>query len=276
MTFRTSSLLAAVLAALLPLPAQAHRGWLIPTVAEVSGKEPWVTVQAAISEDLYVIDHVPLALDRLRITGPDGRTFAPEKIHAARQFSAADIKLPGSGTYRIALVGESAMASYRLNGESKRWRGPAEALEKEIPAHAEDLQVSTTLSRMQTWVTADKASPPADQPEGKGLEIQPLDTPTGLLAGQTTRFRLLLDGKPLPGLTLAVVPGGVRYRGILGEIAVSTDARGEFAVKWPQPQMYWISASYPPRAPATAEGQPRPAQPARRFSVSASVEVLPE
>lgn len=270
------TLAALALASLMPLSAQAHRGWMVPNVAEVDGKEPWVTVQAAISEDLFVADHNALGLDNLVVIGPDGKTTKPEKLHAGRQFAAADLKLTQTGTYKLALVNESAMASYKLKGEAKRWRGSPEAMGKEIPADAEELVVTTTLGRMETYVTANQPSDAVLRTTGKGLELLPLDHPTGLLVGQKTRFRVLLDGQPLSGLTLAVVPGGVRYRGVLKEIAVTSDAKGEFAVTWPMAEMYWINASYPPRAPAPAEGQPRPAAPKQRFTYSVTLEVLPE
>lgn len=270
------SLCALAVAAALSLPAHAHRGWMIPEVAEVEGKEPWVTVRAAISEDLFVVDHNALSLEALEVIAPDGTRSKPEKIHAGRQFGAADIKLAKPGTYTMSLVNESAMASYKLNGETKRWRGAPSALEKEMPAGAEDVQVTTTLGRMETYVTANDASPLRGKPQGKGLELLPLDAPTGMLVGQTTRFRLLLDGKPLAATTVGVVPGGVRYRGVLKEFAVTTDAKGEVAIKWPMAEMYWVNASYPPRAPAPAEGQPRPPMPKQRYTYSATFEVLPE
>lgn len=270
------TLIAAVLAALLPLSAQAHRGWMVPEVAEVEGKEPWVTIKGAISEDLFVADHNALALDNLLITAPDGKIVRPEKVQSSRQFASADLKLSQPGTYKATLVSESAMASYKLKGETKRWRGSPEALAKEVPADAEDLQVTTTYGRMETYVTANKPTEGVIQASGKGLELLPLDHPTGLLVGQTTRFRLLLDGKPLSGVTLAVVPGGVRYRGVLKEVSVISDARGEVAIKWPMAEMYWVSASYPPRTPAPAEGQPRPAPAKQRYTYSATFEVLPE
>lgn len=270
------TLAAIALAACLPLSAHAHRGWMAPNVAEVEGKEPWVTIHGAISEDLFVADHRALALDKLIVLGPDGKTLKPENLRAGQQLASADLKLVQPGTYKISLLSESAMASYKLKGETKRWRGSPEAMTKEIPAGAEDLQVTTTYGRMETYVTANDASDAVLKPVGKGLEILPLDHPTGLMTGQKTRFRALLDGNPLPGLTVGVVPGGVRYRGVLKEFAVTSDAKGEFTVTWPMAEMYWLNTSYPPRAPAPAEGQPRPAPVKERFSYSATFEVLPE
>lgn len=261
---------------ILPLAAHAHRGWMIPGVAEVEGKEAWVTIKAAISEDLFVVDHRPLALDALVVTAPDGTTGKPERVFNGQQFSVADVKLSQNGTYRLSLGNETAMASYKLNGESRRWRGLPPALAAEIPAGAEELQVTTTFARLETWVTANEPSRGALAPLGKGLEILPLDQPTGLLVGQKTRFRVLFDGKPLPGLTIGVVPGGVRYRGVLKEFALVSDAQGEFVVAWPRAEMYWLNTSYPPRAPAPAEGQARPAAAKERHTYSATFEVLPE
>lgn len=255
--------------------AQAHRQWLVPSVSQAEGKEPWVTIDAAVSEDLFTVDHLPLKLDALTVTTPDGKVQAPEQTYVGKQRASADVKLAKEGTYRIALASETAMASYKLNGETKRWRGNAADLKKEIPAGAEDLVVTTTVGRLETYVTAGKPSNGVVKPVGAGLEVLPLEHPTEYLDGQTSRFRVLLDGKPVANLKVGIVPGGVRYRGVLRETAVTTDANGEFKIQWPQPQMYWINASYPPRV-EVPEGQPRPPMPAKRYNYIGTFEVLPQ
>lgn len=269
--------LAAVAALLLAAfsSAQAHRQWLLPSATQVEDKEPWVTVDGAISEDLFDIGHRPLGLDHLSITAPDGTKQAAEQITTGKFRGSADIKLAKPGTYRIALVNESAMASYKLNGETKRWRGSPADLKKEIPAGAEDLSVTTTVGRLETYVTAGKADMAVVKPLGSGLELLPLSHPNEYLAGQPARFRFLFDGKPVANLNVAIVPGGVRYRGILKEAMATTDGNGEFTVTWPLPQMYWINASYPPRAQAP-EGQPRPPAAALRYNYGGTFEVLPQ
>ena len=70
------------------------------------------------------------------------------------------------------------------------------------------------------------------------------------------------------------MPGGVRYRGVLKEIRVTTDAKGEFSVTWPEAGMYWINASYPPRVQAAPGTQTTP--PVRRVSYGGTLEVLPQ
>lgn len=256
------------------LSAQAHRQWLLPSATQLEGSEPVVTIDAAVSENLFDYDSFPLKLDGLTISGPAGAMPLPEPVFRGKKRNSFDLRLPSPGTYRIALVGEEAMATYRLNGEVRRWRGNAAAVASEIPAGAEGLAVTTTLSRIETYVSAGQPDATVLRPLGHGLELLPLVHPNELQLGQPARFRFLLDGVPAAGLTVAIVPGGVRYRGALREISVKTDARGEFSVNWPFPQMYWINASFPPRG-ELAEGQARPEPPARRYNYGGTFEVLP-
>lgn len=273
-TFR-KSLLALALVSLLPAAAHAHRSWLLPSSSNVDGKEPWVTIDAAVSENLFDIDHLGMKLDGLTVTGPDGAAVAPEATFAGHQRSVIDLKLAKPGTYKISIAGESVMANYKLKGEPKRFRGTVEGFAKEVPADAEDVQKSVTFNRNETFVSAGKPNDVALKPSGVGLELVPITHPTELRAGEPARFRFLLDGKPAAQLGFSLIPGGVRYRGVLKEIRLVTDDRGEASVTWPDAGMYWLTASWPARAPM-AEGAPREPQPARRASYAATLEVLPQ
>jgi uncharacterized GH25 family protein len=283
LAFGLSMLGAALLAvttvtALLPLSAQAHRTWLLPSATQLESKEPWITVDAAVSENLFDFDTNAIKLDGLSVTGPDGLAVQPENPATGHLRSTFDLKLAKPGTYKISLATESVMASYKVNGETKRWRGTVEALAKEVPANAEGLQTTRMYSRLETFVTTEKANDAAFKTSNVGLEMVPITHPNELEVGQKASFRFLLDGKPAANLVLSVVPGGVRYRGVLKEIRATTDANGEFSVVWPEAGMYWIGANWPARAP---EGQQAAlsspsAPPARRVSYSATVEVLPQ
>jgi uncharacterized GH25 family protein len=271
------------LAALLPTAAHAHRTWLLPSATVVSGKEPQVSVDAAVSEDLFEYDTNSLALDGLSIVAPDGSKLSAENLGTTRRRSSFDVKLTQPGTYRIVNFSETAMASYKVGGETKRWRGNLDALAKDVPANAEELQVTRMQNRVETYVTNDnKSDNKADNktdpktskaftPQGSGLELIPLTTPTDLSAGDSSSFRLLLDGKPASDLDVTILRGGNRYRYKMGEIALKTDAQGQFSVKWPEAGRYWIGASAGGRGPGGTA-----AQPARRASLSATVEVLPQ
>ncbi|MEQ8348200.1 MAG: DUF4198 domain-containing protein [Sneathiellaceae bacterium] len=262
--------LAVLLAVTLPMAAQAHRVWLLPSATVLSGNDPWVTVDAAISNDLFFFEHHALQLDGLVATGPDGEPIAIENPATGRYRSTFDLHLTQPGTYRIAARGDSLFASYELAGERHRWRGTAEALAREIPAGAEKLRVSRSQRRVETFVTAGAPTDTALAVTGQGLELRPVTHPNDLFAGETAAFVLLLDGVPAAGLEVEVIPGGIRYRDRLDAMALRTDAEGRVRITWPGPGMYWLSAS----VEDDRAGLPQVDR--RRAGYAVTLEVLPQ
>ncbi|KQW97005.1 ABC transporter permease [Massilia sp. Root418] len=269
----TKLLLAAALAGL-ALNAYAHKPWLLPSSSLVDAKEPWVTVDAAISEGLFDIDHQPLKLDAVVVTGPDGAKVDLQNASTGRLRSTFDVKMSKPGTYKIALVQQSVMGSYKLNGEMKRFRGTEETLAKDLPADAQEVKLTRTASRLETFVSANTTDTAVFKPTGVGLELVPVTHPNDLRAGERATWRFLLDGKPAANQAFSLIPGGVKYRGTLGEIRQATDAKGEITFTLPEANMYLVSASWPAAA-APAPGQP-PQMPPRRATYAATVEVLPQ
>jgi len=279
---RAAAPIALALAALLPLSAQAHRGWMLPSATVLSGNDPWVTVDAAISNDLFYFEHNAMKLDGLLAFAPDGSKATPENLATGKYRSTFDLKLSQKGTYKFAMVNDNLMASWKVGGENKRARGTAESLAKDIPANAEGLSVSRNQSRLEVFVTSGKPSDTVLKPTNQGLELSPITHPNDLFAGDTASFRFLLDGKPAADVEVTVIPGGVRHRTALGEIKVRTDADGKFSVKWPSAGFYWLNATHG-AAQRPAPGASAPSGPAgtldkpvRRASYSATLEVLPQ
>ena len=282
---RPIALLALVAAALAPSIAQAHRSWLLPSVTVLSGNEPWVSVDAAVSGDVFHLENNALKLDGLSVRAPDGTKVTPENVGTGKFRSSFDLRLSQKGTYHLAVVSDELVASYKLNGENKRARGSAESLAKDIPPQAEALNVVRTQSRVETFVTSGKPSDAVMQPTRQGLELIPLTHPNDLFAGDESLFQFLVDGQPAADLTVSVVPGGVRYRNQLGEMILKTDRQGRFSVKWPAAGMYWLSASHgeSPRPGMGADAAAAPAAPVgslaaplRRASYAVTLEVLPQ
>jgi uncharacterized GH25 family protein len=251
--------------------ASAHRGWMLPSATFVEKEEAWVTIDGAVSEGLFDFDHVPLRMEGVTVTGPDGVTAPAPAATLGKLRSTLDLRLPKDGTYRIAMVSNNIMGSYKLNGETRRFRGTEQSVAKEIPAGATDVQKSTTHTRMETFVSANKLSTGALKPSGEGLELVPVTHPNDLRAGETAKFRFQLDGKALPNFPFSLVPGGVKFRGTIGEIRIVTDARGEASFTLPAPNRYWINAKFPVEQ-AKGPGEPG----SRRYAYSATLEVLPE
>jgi uncharacterized GH25 family protein len=266
---KSMKIAALALAISLPLSAHAHRQWLLPSATVLSGNDAWVTVDAAVSNDLFYFEHFPLRLDGLVVTAPDGKPAQAVNAATGKYRSTFDVQLSQPGTYKIAVVNNGVFASYKVDGQQKRWRGAAEALAKEIPANAQELKVTQVNSRVETFATAGKPTRAALAITGSGLELQPVTHPNDLVAGDTASFQLLLDGKPAPGLEVDVVPGGIRYRDKLLETKLKTDAEGKFSIKWSGAGMYWLEAS------VTDQKTTLPQAGQRRASYIATVEVLP-
>jgi hypothetical protein len=255
--------------------AQAHRPWMLPTSTFIeTDREAWVTIDGAVSEGLFDVDHMPLRMDGLTVTDPDGVTAPAPAATVGKFRSSVDLKLPKNGTYRITLAAVNVMGSYKLNGEMKRFRATEQTAAKEVPAGATEVKTTTMVQRQDTFVTANKPSTGALKPVGAGLELVPVTHPNELRAGEKATFRFQLDGKPLANFPFSMIPGGVKYRGTLGEVRLTTDAKGEATFTLPAPNMYWLSAAYPANA-ARGPGAEGPAE-AKRYSYSATLEILPE
>ncbi len=273
------SLIALALAGLsvVSLNAQAHKPYILPSTTEVEPARDgsaWVTFDAAVAENLFTIDFT-LKLDGLQITAPDGSALQPQNLNNGKLRTTFDLQLPKPGTYKVALVNAAVMGSYKdKEGNMKRFRATEETLSKEVPADATDVKISRQESRLETFVSTGKPDMNVFKPTGKGLELVPVTNPTELHSGDKVTWRFLIDGKPAANQGVSLIPGGVRYRGTLGEIRKNTDANGELTFELPAAGMYMVSSSWPAATPSKP-GQP-PQMPARRASYAATIEILPE
>ncbi|MBU0868273.1 MAG: DUF4198 domain-containing protein, partial [Alphaproteobacteria bacterium] len=239
-------MIAGALAALmLPAAAQAHRQWMMPSSTTLSGSESWVTVDAAVSNDLFYFEHVPMRTDGIVVTQPDGSIGKIENAATGKYRSTFDVHLTQPGTYRIGSVSTNMMGSYRLNGKQERLpRGTTkDKLASVIPAGATDVQVAEASNRNEIFVTLGAPTTGVFKPTGSGIELVPVTHPNDLVSGETASFQFLLDGKPAAGLKVTVIPGGIRYRDALGQMDLVADQDGKVAITWPQPGMYWLNAS---------------------------------
>jgi uncharacterized GH25 family protein len=267
---KRSLTLALAIAAAFPLSALAHKAWLLPSQTVIAGNNPWITVDAAVSNDLFYFNHVPLRTEGLVITAPDGSRVEAQNLASSKYRTVFDVELKQSGTYRIATVNSGLFGSWEENGKPKRWRGTPATFATEVPKDAKNLQVSQSLGRVETFVTNGSPNETALKPIGDGLELVPVTHPNDLFAGEQAKFKLLLDGKPAAGLEFEITRGGTRYRNAQEEIKVTTGANGEFSVTWPEAGMYWLETSTEDAKTSLPQAK------RRRLSYVATLEVLPQ
>lgn len=267
----------AALAALVAVPASAHRQWMMPSSTVLSGDDVWVTVDAAVSNDLFYFEHQPLRLDAMKAWAPDGSEAAIENKATGRYRSTFDVHLTQKGTWRIASVVDGVMGSYDLAGKTERLpRGTTTAnLAERIPAGATNVKTAESNNRNEIFVTVGEPTTTLFKPTGKGIELVPVTHPNDLIAGEAATFQFLLDGKPAAGLPVTVIPGGIRYRDQLGQMDLKTGADGKVEVNWAEPGLYWLNVTTPQTE--REEGAPAPATPPapqRRASYVTTLEVL--
>ncbi|MDR7116274.1 DUF4198 domain-containing protein [Caulobacter sp. BE254] len=239
---RLLAVAAAGLVLALPLAANAHRGWIVPSFTVLSGDGAWVTVDAAISNELFYADHNPMRLDAVVVTAPDGSVDKIQNALTGKYRSTFDVQLAKPGTYKIGSATSMVMASWTQDGQVKRFRGSPEDFAKQVPAGAADLKTIKSFNRNETFVTRDAPTTTVFAPTGKGLELVPVTHPNDLVAGEAATFKFLLDGKPAADLEVTFAPGNSRYRATPGDFKVKTGPDGAFKVTFPEAGMYWMNA----------------------------------
>ncbi len=276
MTPLVARLIAAAALVSVPAALSAHRMWMLPSGTVFSDTSGWVTVDAAVSNDLFFFDHQPLRLDGVKVWQPDGSEGVLQNGATGRYRSVFDVRLDKPGTWKIGTQSNAVMGSFKVDGVEKRLgrRGPpqpgapAPLTVADIPANATDVKLAETSTRNEIFVTAGAPTTTVFKPTGKGLEFAPVTHPDELVAGETATFRFLVDGKPAPGLKVTIIPGGKRYRNDEGARELSTGADGVLSVTWPAAGMYWLNATLTDAKATT----PRATE--RRMSYVTTLEVL--
>lgn len=255
--------------------ASAHRAWILPAATVLSSEDPWVTFDAAISNDIFHTDYHALKLDTVKVIGPKGTEVELQNPATGKYRSTFDLNLTERGTYKVFMASNNLTARWETaDGKRGFYPGRGEAFSEEgfatqVPKDAKDLQIAQSSRRMETFVTAGVPDKKALAASNVGLELVPVTHPNDLYAGEKAKFQFLIDGKPAAGTEITVIPGGMRYRTSQDEITAKTDNKGMAEITWPAAGMYWMEAEYSDdkaRAPATT----------RRGAYVATFEVLPQ
>ncbi|WP_260929564.1 DUF4198 domain-containing protein [Novosphingobium sp. 9] len=240
-----STLLAvpALLALAAPATAFAHSQWLLPSETTFSGEEAWVSIDAAVSSELFISNFHSLDPQNFTATGPDGQSVPIENAVKGQVRSMFEVHLTKPGTYRIGSTNTGVFGGYTLNGEKKRLpRGvTADKIASLIPQGATDVQLRENQSTNQVFVTLGVPDNAVFKPTGKGLEMVPVTHPDDLVANEPGVFTFLVDGQPAAGLKVSVTKDD-RWAATPIKQDVTTDAKGQAKVTWSGPGMYWMEA----------------------------------
>ena len=159
MTLAKRLLIAAAAVTLMAGAAHAHRAWILPSATVVSGDTAWVTLDGAISNNLFFPDHRPMQIDAISITAPDGASVKPANATVGQYRTTFDLELKQKGTYRIAQANSGLNASYKEGAETKRWRGTMQEYVAQGIDKKPGVELTATSRRVETFVTNGAPTP---------------------------------------------------------------------------------------------------------------------
>lgn len=222
--------------------ASAHRAWMLPSSFTLSGDEQWVTVDGAVSNNLFYPNHNALRLESVAVTAPDGAKIAIENAATGKFRSVFDVKLDRQGTYKISSANAGYSANWKEGEETKRWRGTLEELGTAGIAAKPGVEISRSIRRNETFVTLGTPSTTVFANEGTGLELKPVTHPNDAFAGEEVKFQFLLEGKPVAGVEADVIRGSDRYRNSEDGVTLKSDAKGMISFVPTIAGAYWLES----------------------------------
>lgn len=282
-------ILASVLLTASLQPAIAHRAWLLPSSTVLSGEKQWLTVDAAVSNNIFFFNHHAPALEQIRVTAPDGKNLSLKNGRVGEIRTTFDVELTQQGTYRLDSGREGFMAIWMEGEKRQRWFGTAEEFKTQKIKDKPSVRLSHNASPVVTFVTLGEPSTKVLEPTGKNLELIFDKThPNDLFAGEEASFTVHLNGQPAAGFEVSIVKDQERYRNEAGEEKITVENDGTFTFTWPEAGRYWLQVA--PKRETREEGKNSPktetkTDPAqnldgvpyqKRVSYTLTLEVLPE
>jgi len=262
--------LAATLALVLLAPAaSAHRQWLLASTTVLSGEGQFISVEGAVSNDLFFPNHVAIPLAATTATAPSGAQLELLSPAEGKIRCSFELQLNEQGTTRITTLNDMMFARWKEAGEPKAQRGTVAEMEQMDLSGREDLGLTRYITRVETIVTC--GAPTPLPPHGSGIEFEFLTHPNDLFFGETATFRVLLDGEPFAGAEITIVQGNDRFRDAVDELVVTSDDEGLIQIDFPAPGRFWLNTSTEQK-PGVFQGHPL----RRGTAYSLTLEVLPQ
>src|SRR5690606_6512512 len=241
----------------------------LPSTTVLSGEGQRISVEGAVSNDLFFPNHIALPLTATTATAPSGAQLELLSPAQGRIRCSFELQLDEQGTHRITTINDLVFLNWQENGETRYARGTPDEIAQRDLAQLAELKLSRWVSRVETFVTC--GAPTPIPPIGEGIEFEFLTHPNDLFAGETARFRVLLNGRPHAGSEVTLVKGNDRFRNAVNEIVVTSDADGLVEIAWPEPGRYWLTTH---ADPSPGEFAGRPIERGSAFFLT--LEVLPQ
>lgn len=182
-------------------PTHAHQQWVLPNffVTETKDESVWLGFEHALGDHRFVPSAGP-GPAMIWITGPEDELTPPSFVYTGKTRTLAEIELTKPGTYRVTAEEPEAYWTKIKEGDKSRWlRMPRDRVA------GKTIEMSKRYwAKAITYVTFKRQTRGPLAVQGDPLELQPVDHPNAIRAGQPFRFRVLAEGKPLQGQEIKV------------------------------------------------------------------------
>ncbi len=252
---------------------QAHGRWIVPSHTVLSGDTPeYVVFDISISNEIFKPDYalggypeekinnidakprkapqaIKVVMDssRLQVLKPDGSKQSDYAIVDFHRKSSVAAKLDLSGTYRINLVQNPTYVTWfnDVDDSLHRLFGKAIDLKGLLPKGAKNIRTTKLVNTIETYITRNDISFTALKTKGEGIEVKYSSHPNELFVGETFRFKVLSNGKPINSVVSAhLIRQNTRYRNDREDILLKQDKSGEVSVKWQKPGLYLLEMKF--------------------------------
>lgn len=221
-----------------------------------------VTVQSSFTEE-FANPNVAVQSDQWQVLRPDGKKDSFDRIQAFTQLTVLETDLAESGTYRLSTgerlgrVGKQVL----VDGVWTPW-----APGREIPAGAQTRD-SQTATVADVYITRGAPTRQAVDARVGRVELKPVTHPNDVYLESGFKFRVLLDGKPVPNQDVEIWREGGHYDEPADIRKVKSGADGGVDLKFTKPGAYLIWTRF------SAESPPGAQTPIRSYTTSLVIEV---
>lgn len=228
--------------------ASSHDRWILPSHFNVSAESQetvWITSDVSASNQVFMVDK-PFSASNVQVLLPDGKRSSPSSSYTGGRKSVFDVQLTQDGTYKFENeVTPRYFSHYKVKGKEGgvRSRLDKQATAAAMPKGAYDLEGVLNVSRVETYVTRNKPTDTVFKPKGEYLELVPITHPADIVENEPATLQFMFDGKPVEGVSVAVVKDGTLYRNKIEEIALTSDKEGKIQMTVPAAGRYLLHAN---------------------------------
>lgn len=241
--------LSCLLLAAAALPAAAHTPYLHAT-GDIAAQGGLVSMEASFAETFFVPE---AAFDNseFELIDPAGKSHRPDKlvVWKARTLAEHGIgKSPGTWRFSTGPRYGALFRTWEIDGKRESSRDAS----VKIPTGAKIISDFQSLTLAETYLSVGAPNRVALAARGKGLEIEAIDHPNDLYVGENFAFRVLYDGKPLPGHAVEITEAVSDTGNLPQVIKLNTDHDGRAVFK-PERAALWLAlVRHRTPAPASA------------------------